>query len=146
MGYYATQQFTDLAVVPFIGKGEHFMVSLAASQNIARGTILAETTSTGLWAPYTHSGLGGLGTPKGIAMYDMQTDSNGNITFSSTSGQAAGPWGETLLQAPVWVDGKFAVNDLTISLGTMVNVVSYQPAWHLIEAYATGNTGGILEI
>jgi hypothetical protein len=80
------------------------------------GTTIASTTtgtvSAGVFGPYLSTNTDGTQTPKAIAMYDMQTDASSNVTFSSTSSQAGGEFGQTYLTAPVWISGYFQTTDL----------------------------------
>lgn len=84
----------------------------AVSQTIAAGTLLGKVTSGGLLKAYNDANSDGTQTAVGICMYDIVTDSSGNV-FLGTSGTASSlnqPLGKT---APYFVTGTFDTADLT---------------------------------
>lgn len=78
---------------------------------------------------------------KVIAKFDMQTDVNGKVTFSSTSGQAGGPFGQTSDSAPVWITGYFYTQDLTGLDATAITQLGHMER----GGYGSGQ-GGILRV
>lgn len=88
-------------------------VRMGASLNIAKGTVLAQKTSDLKWYAYDDGHSDGTEVARGIAQFDMQTDSAGLVTLSSTASQAGGEHGEQMQTAPVWVGGFFYTEDLT---------------------------------
>ena len=91
-------------------------VAIAAIKTIARGTILGElTASPGVYSAYVSSNTDGTQVAKAICAYDITTDASGNVTLSTTSGQAGGPFGAGLAgkTAPVYVSGVFLSSELT---------------------------------
>jgi hypothetical protein len=128
---------------PAIPGAKKIDVSIKASTLIAKGTILGEiTASPGVYAPYAHGNVDGSQVPKVIAVYDMQTDASGNITYTTTAGQAGGEFGQTELQTPVYYSGVFNNADL---VGLSANMIADQPAWHYIMG-AYSSASGLLEI
>jgi hypothetical protein len=114
-------------------------VAIAPSETIAQGTILGElTASPGVYGPYASGHTDGTQTAKVIAEYSMNTDAEGNITFSSTEGTFGGPYGETYTTAPVFYKGTFATGDLVGLDSTAVSALG-----RLIQGTTTS---GILEL
>lgn len=110
----ATLTFTNQKLEPAIHPhlAATIDVPFKVSQNIPKGTILAEKTSDGKWEAYADGGAGGVETARGIAVFDMQTDSAGNITLSGTASTDGGEHGEETPVAPVYVAGFFYTADL----------------------------------
>lgn len=110
-------------------------VGFTASQNIPRGTVLGIVTSTGLCKPYASGNNDGTQKPAYLAIYDMQVDSSGNVTFSSTAGQTGGDYSLQQLTAPVAIAGTFAAADLA---GLDATALTNNPAWNLVGSLTTG--------
>ena len=88
-------------------------VKIKASQNIPRGTIRGEVSaSLGTFAPYAVGNGDGTGVALAIAIYDMQTDAGGLITYSDTSGQVGGEFQQQSQTAPLYFAGYFDIDDL----------------------------------
>lgn len=66
----------------------------------------------GVFNLYNSSHTDGSAIPKCILPYSCQTDSSGNITFSPTSGQAGGEFGQTYLTVDAYFSGWFNTQDL----------------------------------
>lgn len=80
---------------------------------ITTNTQVGAAGTPGTFAPYSETATDGSQVASAIAVYDMQTDASGNVTFSSTASQSGGPHGETYKTAPVYVSGYFNTADLT---------------------------------
>lgn len=78
-------------------------VKIAASQTIAKGTLLGQITTGGAFAPYADGNSNGTQTARAIALYDMITDSSGNITFGSSG--TPGDFDAKASEAPVIFGG-----------------------------------------
>lgn len=68
--------------------------------------------AAGTFGAYDPDATNGYQIARGILVYDVQTDSSGNITFSETSGQNGGEHGEEFANAPMYVCGWFNTADL----------------------------------
>lgn len=110
--------------VDFVGTlaGTNAAAMTASGASLTGGTTPGVTIATvtggaagtsGTWKAYDNDNTDGSGTPRGILVYDCQTDASGNIIYSATSGATGGEYGETHLYAPVYVAGYFACADLT---------------------------------
>lgn len=80
----------------------------AAIQTGAAGT-------PGTFSRYVPGNTNGAQKPVAILPYDIQTDSSGNITFSSTSSQAGGEFGQSYPTVDVYIKGFFYTADLVQS-------------------------------
>lgn len=110
----ASNTYAAGRLVPFYDADEasRINIKLAASQVIAKGTVMGETTATpGLFKPYASGNADGTQIPKGFLEYDCATDAAANITFGAVAG--AGTFGETHLVAPMYYQGSFATTELT---------------------------------
>jgi hypothetical protein len=110
----ASNTYSANRIVPVYDPDEapRINVKLAASQVIAKGTVMGETTATpGLFKPYASGNADGTQIPKGILEYDCATDAAANITFGGVAG--AGTFGETHLVAPLYIGGYFKTTELT---------------------------------
>lgn len=127
-----------LPAFPLKGEPAQISVALPASSSFAKGTVIAEMADTpGKFDAFAHGGSNGLGNPRALLRYDCQTDSNGLITFSSTSSQSGGEHGEKAKTAPAYVEGDFYTADLT---GFDSNAIADSGgAWKLIQG--TNSTG-----
>lgn len=61
----------------------------APSLTIARGTLVGQTTATGLYTPYLSGASDGSQVPVGITVYDIVVDASSNVVIG-TSGSVAG--------------------------------------------------------
>lgn len=88
-------------------------VNIAASQTIARGTLLGEVTaSPGTFSAYASGNSDGTQVPTAIAVYDMATDASGNITLGGTGSAGLGDFNLTQKTAPVYINGDFDCSEL----------------------------------
>jgi hypothetical protein len=108
---------------PLPRPAEQAVAFVASLGLLAKGTVIAEVTASGLWAAYTNTGPPTDGTqiPRAILAYDINVDSNGRITFTTTSGQVGDEFGHTYLSAPAYFTGAFRLEDLT---GLDANAIS----------------------
>lgn len=83
-----------------------YNVPLKASTTFAQGTVLGKKTADGLYQAYADAAADGSQTALCILQYACSTDASSNITIE-------GEWGVTRKEAPVWVAGYFATEDLT---------------------------------
>lgn len=91
-------------------------VALAASQTLAKGTVLGRVTATGAYKAYASGNSDGSQTAKVILQYSVTVDGSGNITIE-------GEWGITRKTAPVFVAGYFRTEDLTgLDAGGVTNL------------------------
>lgn len=81
-----------------------------ASVTIARGTVLAVLTATKKFEAYASGGSGGTETAVGICMYDIITDSSGNVFFGNSS--TATEINVPCQTAPYWSAGTFKTGEL----------------------------------
>lgn len=135
----ATTTFTQSKVVPFINPNLAAVkdIKIGASKTLVAGTIMAQVTATpGVYDAYATGGAGGLGTPLGILMYDVTTDSNGVITSIS------GPFavGQADMNVPMWYAGVFKCDDIhgdtvahaiTDGLGKIIEGDSLTGLWRI---------------
>jgi hypothetical protein len=88
-------------------------VSLAPSQNLARGTVLGELSAApGVYKAYSAAAADGSQVAKLILTYDVTVDANGNITLTQSAGVTGGPFGETVKSCPAYANGAFKTTDL----------------------------------
>lgn len=85
----------------------------ASAQNLARGTVMGQVTSTGLWAAYDGTAIDGTETARGILVYDLQISASSLVTYSGTALQAGDEFGVTFTDAPIYIAGVFRTSDLT---------------------------------
>lgn len=83
-----------------------YNVPLKASTTFAQGTVLGKKTADGKYQAYATGASDGSETALCILQYACVTDASGNVTIE-------GEWGVTRKEAPVWVAGYFATEDLT---------------------------------
>lgn len=100
--------------------------TLADSTSGGSGTTIASTTAgvavtPGQYKAYASGNSDGSQIPKCILMRACQSDASGNITESSTSGQAGGQWGQTYLVTDAYYTGAFRVADI---IGLDANAVT----------------------
>ncbi len=89
-------------------------ITLKASTNYPKGQVLGPVTATpGNYAPYASGNSDGSQVAECILPMACQTDSAGNITFSSTSTQTVGEFGEVRTSVDAFFGGLFLVTDLT---------------------------------
>lgn len=82
-------------------------VRFSASKTITKGTVLGKVTATGKFEAYSDANSpAGVGVALGIAIYDITTDSSGNITN-------LGDQGSVQTHADIYHSGCFKVSDLT---------------------------------
>ena len=109
-------------------------VTIAASQTIAKGTVVGQVTADGTYKAYASGSSDGSQIPKGITQRAVATDASGNITFGTATG--GGLWGETSLTCPIFIGGSFQTSELT---GLDANAVT-----KLGGTFVTGNgTSGV---
>jgi hypothetical protein len=89
-------------------------VPFVASLTVARGTILGQVTASKKYALYASGNSDGTQVAKCIAEYDFNTDTNGNVTFTATSGQLVGDLAQTYTTAPVYIGGTFNTTELNV--------------------------------
>lgn len=106
--------------VEALGNGPVGAITGTGSLTGGTNTVTVAQTTTGVnqqvgvYAAYASGNSDGTQIPKGIAVYDMVTDSSGNISFSATSGQTYPPAaGSSELTAPMYVCGVFRSLELT---------------------------------
>jgi hypothetical protein len=106
--------FTSKKVDPFSNPQDArtMCVQLAASLTLVAGTVLGQITTGGKFAAYDDENSDGTEVAKAILPYDVETDSNGQITLSTTQ-STGGPQGEKLANIEVWIAGEFLESDLT---------------------------------
>lgn len=79
---------------------------------LAKGTVLAQVTASGLFTPYLTAGSGGAEVARGFLAYDINVLSTGKVVFTTTVGQLSGELGEVYNAAPMYYSGTFRTNDL----------------------------------
>lgn len=85
-------------------------VVFSVSKTIAKGTILGRVTATNKWEAYNDGAATGVEVARGIAMYDIVTDSNGDVYFGTSAVSEQGNVSKT---APIYVSGDFMCSELT---------------------------------
>lgn len=85
-------------------------VPFSASKTIAKGTVLGRVAATNKWEAYNDAASSGVEVARGIAMYSIVTDANGNVYYGTS---AASEQGQSELTAPIYVCGDFLVAELT---------------------------------
>lgn len=85
-------------------------VPFTVSKTIAKGTILGRVTATNKWEAYNDAASSGVEVARGICIYDIVTDSSGNVYYGTT---AVSEQGNSDLTAPIYINGDFFVADLT---------------------------------
>lgn len=106
--------FSSVKLVPFLNPEDARLiaVTLPASVELAAGTVLGEVTATGKFDAYADAGAGGLDVARVILAVDVVTDSNGLVTYTDTSGQTSGEFGQKHASAPAYYKGVFSCADL----------------------------------
>lgn len=112
-----------IVYVEFVGQlGRANQAQLTSTDSLTGGAAPATAIATvrggaagtaGEYAAYDPDATNGLQVPKGILVYDVQTDASGNITFSDTVGQNGGDSGEEAGDVPMYISGYFSCADLT---------------------------------
>ena len=120
---YGGQLPSGIIYIEFIGElGGANQAQVTTTDSLTGGSTPATAVSTvragaagtpGEYAAYDPDAVNGLQIAKGVLVYDVQTDASGNITFSSTSGQDGGEFGEEYGNVPMYVAGYFNTDDLT---------------------------------
>lgn len=107
--------FSSLKLVPFLNPEDARLlaVKLTASVELAAGTVLGEVTATGAYDAYGDAGAGGLDVARLILAVDVVVDGSGLVTYTDTSGQAGGEFGQKHASAPAYYKGVFSCADLT---------------------------------
>jgi hypothetical protein len=111
----ASITWTNQKLEPFRDPGDARTRAVAfkhSVQNLAKGTVMAQVSSTGLWAAYASGAGDGTEVARGLLVYDIQVDASGNVSFSSTSAQSGDEFGTKFLDAPIYVAGCFRTTDL----------------------------------
>jgi len=106
------------------------------------GGVTIATTTTGVvnsgsFKTRDTTATDGSQVAKAIAKYDMQVDASGNVTYSSTASQSGGPFGQTVISAPVWIAGYFYTQDLTGLDSTAITQLGHMER----GSYGSGQTG-----
>lgn len=107
----AVNTFNASKLVPFINPQNAMVkeIKIGASKTLAAGTIMAEVTTTpGVYDAYASGGAGGLGTPIGLLVNDVTTDSSGNIT--SINGMPVNVFPD--INVPMYYKGVFNCADV----------------------------------
>lgn len=99
-----------------------------SSPNTTVATARAGAAGTlGTFKAYDNDNTDGSGVAKAILPFAVQTDSAGKITYSDTTAQAGGEWGETQASVPVYIAGYFHTDDLvgldSVAVGQMGRMV-----------------------
>lgn len=109
-------------------------VKFKSSTTIARGTIVAKLDADGKFEAYTGSGTAGLQTAAGICMYDIKTDSSGNIFFGNDT--TASTINIPFQTAPIWESGTFLIAELSGWSGNESDITSdFQARSDTIKLY-----------
>lgn len=77
------------------------------SLTVAKGTVVAIISATGLWDLYDDGNADGTEVARGIAAYDFTTDASGNHIIGG------GEQNEKQQVAPVFISGYFRTSELT---------------------------------
>jgi hypothetical protein len=120
---YGGQLPDGLVYIEFTGElGGANQAQLTTTDSLTGGTTPATAVTTvragaagtpGEYAAYDPDAVNGLQLPKGILVYDVQTDASGNATFSETSGREGGEFDEEYGDVPMYLSGYFNTEDLT---------------------------------
>lgn len=86
-------------------------VKFAASLTLAKGTVVAQVTTGGLWNTYDDAQTNGRQVAKGILPYAITTDASGNISISGT-GTGDEHFSEKT-HIDIWITGYFLTSELT---------------------------------
>jgi hypothetical protein len=129
--------------------GNQAVTAVTGAGSLTGGTntvTIAQTTAgvnvpAGTFKPYASGNTDGSQTAKAISVYDIATDSNGNISLGSSSASLPPiADGLTTTTAPVYVNGVFYTSDLTGLDSTSISSLGGK--------FETGNIsdGGIVRI
>jgi len=88
-------------------KAEQFSVKLTPTQTLAKGTVMGQVTTGGLYKAYASGNADGSQIPVGLLAYDVVVDASGNCTIGG------GDQGITYPTAPMFSCGEFSCADLT---------------------------------
>lgn len=112
----------DVSVMTYVGtKLEPYLdadlaremaVQLTISAHYAKGTILALLDATGKYGVYADAGSGGLGIARCILAYDVDVDSAGLHTLTTSSSQIGTEIGTKMTSVPAFFRGTFRMSDL----------------------------------
>jgi hypothetical protein len=106
--------FTPVKLEPYMNPAEARTIAMefSASQTLARGTVIAQITSSGKAKAYTDANTDGSGVAIGFLVYDIVVDASGNIVYGP-SGATADLTRGFEKTAPVYWKGTFLESDLT---------------------------------
>ncbi len=106
--------FTPVKLEPYMNPAGARTIAMefAASQTLARGTVIAQITASGKAKAYTDANTDGSGVAIGFLVYDIVVDSSGNIVYGP-SGATADLTRGFEKTAPVYWKGNFLQSDLT---------------------------------
>lgn len=101
----------------------------------SKGQVMGEFSASslaGTYGIYASSATNGLSVPKGLLMYTVTVDSNGNVAL-------AGEFGQTQRGAPMWMPGG-AIWRMSDLIGLDANAVSVLNGT-IVEGNLTTNVG-----
>jgi len=104
--------FTVQKLEPVFNAEEALVMSvkLGNSLTLAAGTVLGRKASDNKWYAYNDANSDGTEVARAILQYAVATDSSGNAFYGTA---AASELGESVLTVPAFINGNFAVADLT---------------------------------
>lgn len=119
---YGGQLPAGIVYIEFIGTlGGANQAQLTTTDSLTGGSTPATAVTTvragaagsaGTFADYNPDATNGLQVPKGILEHDVQTDASGNVTYSETTGQNGGEFGEEFANTPMIIAGYYHTADL----------------------------------
>lgn len=111
MGFNQVDTYLNDPLLPVVTDPQavEMPVQFAASQNLTKGTVMAQNSVSGLWVPYVNAGANGTGTPRGFLKDTITVDANGKVSFSNVTPEKEGQVYDT---ATIYITGVFKRGEL----------------------------------